>query len=110
MNHLSPEMQRCIDHCLDCYRTCLSMLSQHCLEAGGAHTEPNHLRLMMACAEICRSSAHFMLLGTPLHRETCRACAAVCRECAESCEAIEGMEECAAACRRCAESCAAMAA
>jgi hypothetical protein len=30
-----------------------------------AGVEPKHFRLMMACAEICRTSAHFMLLNTP---------------------------------------------
>jgi len=108
MKRLSPEMQRCIDQCLDCYRTCLTTLSQHCIEMGGAHTEANHLRLLMACVEICRSSAHIMLTGTPAHREVCRACAAICRECAQSCDRIKGMEDCAAACRRCAESCESM--
>jgi hypothetical protein len=65
---------------------------------------------MMACAEICRTSAHFMLLGTPHHKHTCAECAEICAECAKSCEALDGMEDCAAQCRRCAESCRKMAA
>lgn len=109
-HHLSSDMQACIKACLDCYATCLSSFSGHCLEAGGPHTEPAHARLMLACAEICRTSAHFMLLGTPHHRHTCRECAEICRECADDCERVGGMEDCVAACRRCAESCAAMAA
>ncbi|HWL83392.1 MAG TPA: four-helix bundle copper-binding protein [Roseomonas sp.] len=110
MGQLSPEMRRCVDECLRCYSTCLSMAAGHCLEAGGKHVEPQHFRLMLACAEICRTAAHFMLIGTPHHRHTCRECAEICRECAEDCARLEGMEECAEACRRCAESCAAMAA
>ncbi|PWC27769.1 four-helix bundle copper-binding protein [Teichococcus aestuarii] len=109
-HHLSPEMRACIENCLRCYSICLSSFSGHCLEAGGPHTEPAHARLMLACAEICRTSAHFMLLGTPHHRHTCRECAEICRECADDCERVGGMEECVAACRSCAESCAAMAA
>jgi hypothetical protein len=110
MHHQSPEMQACIDECLRCYSTCLGATMNHCLEAGGRHLEPGHFRLMMACAEICRTSAHFMLLGTPHHKHTCAECAEICAECAKSCEALDGMEDCAAQCRRCAESCRKMAA
>ncbi|WP_019903705.1 four-helix bundle copper-binding protein [Methylobacterium sp. 77] len=106
----SRDRQACIDECLHCYRTCLGMASEHCLPAGGKHVEPEHFRLMLACAEICRTSAHLMLLGVPDHRQTCRACADICEACAESCEAVGDMETCAAECRRCAESCRAMAA
>lgn len=107
--HLSPEMESCIQECLDCHKTCLSEAMTHCLEAGGEHVEPEHLRLMMNCAEMCQTSANFMLSGSKLHHLTCGVCAQVCQACAESCEKIEGMEECAAQCRRCAQSCASMA-
>ncbi|KAA2211714.1 four-helix bundle copper-binding protein [Teichococcus oryzae] len=110
MHHLSEEMQACIEQCLKCYATCLSMASGHCLEAGGEHVEPKHFRLMLACAEMCRASAHLMLLGSPQHRQSCAACAEICRECAEDCERVGDMEACVAACRACAESCRAMAA
>ncbi|MBE9607409.1 four-helix bundle copper-binding protein [Acetobacteraceae bacterium H6797] len=106
----TPEMQACIDACLRCHATCLSMAMNHCLPMGGKHTEPEHFKLMMACAEICRSSAAFMLIGTRHHRHTCRECAEICEECAASCEALGGMEDCVAACRECARHCAAMAA
>ena len=56
MTQLSPEMKACIDNCLSCYATCFGMAMNHCLEAGGKHTEPAHFKLMMACAEICRTS------------------------------------------------------
>lgn len=110
MNHSSLEMQNCIDACLACYRTCLGMASHHCLPAGGRHVEPTHFRLMMACAEICRTSAHFMLIGLPAHRETCRACAQVCEACARSCDEVGDMHDCVEQCRRCADSCRRMAA
>lgn len=109
MRHLPEEMRACIEACLKCYATCLSMASGHCLEVGGTHAEPAHLRLMLACAELCRTSAHMMLLGTPQHRRTCRECAALCRDCAADCERLGGMEDCVAACRACAEQCEAMA-
>jgi hypothetical protein len=110
MNHQSPDMQACIDACLKCYSVCLGMAMNHCLEAGGKHVEPRHFRLMMACAEICRTSAHFMLIGTEHHRHTCRECAEICEECAADCERVGDMEDCVKACRACAEQCRKMAA
>ncbi|MER2269041.1 four-helix bundle copper-binding protein [Methylobacterium oxalidis] len=109
MSPNDPAMQACIDACLSCYRTCLGEASNHCLVAGGKHVEPEHVRLMLACAETCRTSAHLMLLGTPEHRHACAACAALCEACAASCERVGGMESCVAECRRCAESCRKMA-
>lgn len=109
-HHLSAEMDECITRCLDCYRTCVSMAMNHCLELGGAHVEKAHFTLMMACAEICRTSAHFMLIGSPHHKHTCAECAEICAECADDCERLGDMDECVAACRACAESCRAMAA
>ncbi len=105
----SEAMDRCIEECLACYRTCLSSAMGHCLEVGGAHVEKKHFTLMMACAEICRTAAHFMLLGSPHHVHTCAECAEICSECADDCERLGDMEDCVAACRRCAESCRQMA-
>ncbi|MEI2416537.1 four-helix bundle copper-binding protein [Orrella sp. JC864] len=110
MNPVPAPMQSCIEECLRCYQSCLGMAMRHCLEQGGPHLEPTHFRLMMACAEICRASAHLMLLGSPEHGRTCADCAVLCRQCAESCDALDGMQDCAAACRRCAQACERMAA
>ena len=109
MPAVDRDMQSCIDECLRCYQVCLATAMRHCLEEGGQHVEPQHFRLMMACAEICRTSAHFMLIGTPHHKHTCRECAEVCMECASDCERVGGMDECVEACRSCAESCRRMA-
>ncbi len=110
MKNIPPQTQSCIEQCLKCYATCTFEAMNHCLEAGGAHVEPTHFRLMASCAEICRTSAHFMLIGVDQHKQICAACAAVCRECAASCEGLDGMEECARICRSCADSCERMAA
>ncbi|MBP1857291.1 four-helix bundle copper-binding protein [Rhizobium herbae] len=110
MHHLSDEMKACVDNCLACYRECLLMAMGHCLEMGGKHTEPQHFKLMMACAEICRTSAHFMLIGSEHHKHVCGQCAEICAQCAEDCERVGDMESCVGACRRCAESCTKMAA
>jgi hypothetical protein len=104
-HQLSPEIQECVDHCVTCYRTCLHEAMNHCLEAGGEHVEPAHFRLMMNCAEICRTSAEFMLSGSQHSRVVCAACAEVCAACAVSCRQLRDMDECASTCEQCAESC-----
>jgi len=106
---ISEQMEQCIEACLNCYRTCLREGMNHCLEAGGKHVEPVHFRLMMNCAEMCRTSADFMLSSSNLHARICAACAEVCDACARSCEDIGEMDECVQACRACAESCRSMA-
>ncbi|WP_427023544.1 four-helix bundle copper-binding protein [Aureimonas ureilytica] len=110
MNAMNHDMSACIKACLDCYSTCLSTATHHCLEAGGKHTEPKHFRLMLACAEMCRASAQIMLTGSPAHRHSCAACAEICAACAADCERVGDMERCVAACHACAEECRKMAA
>jgi len=80
---------------------------------GGMHAEEAHIKLLLDCAEICQTSANFMLRSSDLHAEICRACAVVCERCAEDCERMGDdveMQRCAQTCRRCAESCRQMAA
>lgn len=100
---------QCIAACLNCHQVCLEMALTHCLKMGGKHTEPEHFRTMLNCAEMCLTAAHFMMSGSDLHRLTCRVCSEICNRCAESCEGLDGMESCVTACRTCAQHCAAMA-
>jgi hypothetical protein len=112
LQNVGEEMRRCIEECTTCHEVCLATVA-HCLEAGGEHAEAAHVRLLLDCAQICVTSADFMLRGSELHGETCGACAVVCERCAESCERFaddEVMSACADVCRRCAESCRRMAA
>jgi hypothetical protein len=107
---IDTTMQQCIDNCLACYQTCLDAAMNHCLDMGGAHVEKEHFTLMIACTEMCRVSAHFMLIRSPAHRAMCVQCAELCENCAADCERLGDMDECAEACRTCADSCRAMAA
>lgn len=112
-SHVSQEMQQCIDNCTRCHAICVATIA-HCLEMGGKHAEASHIRLLQDCAQICQTSADFMLRGSDLHGSTCGACAEVCRQCAEDCERVDPtdqtMKECAQMCRKCADSCEKMAA
>lgn len=107
---IDAQTQECIDNCLACYQACLSTAMNHCLEMGGAHVEKEHFTLMIACTELCRVSAHFMLIGSPAHKSICAQCAELCENCAADCERLGDMDECVTACRTCAESCRNMAA
>jgi len=107
----SDAMLLCIQDCLDCHRACLQTLV-YCTRQGGPHADPHHLRLMMDCAQVCQTSADFMLRHSPLHAHTCRACAEVCQACADDCDRMASdprMKACADTCRHCAESCRQMA-
>ena len=110
MHHLDAAMQSCIDECLRCHQACLGMSTNHCLKLGGAHATPEHIQLMLACAEICRASAQVMIIGSRHHKHLCAECADICEDCANECERIGDMDDCVRACRRCAESCRKMAA
>jgi len=106
-----PRLQECIDRCRSCQEICLETVN-HCLAMGGRHAEADHIRMLLACAEICDTSARFMLLGSKHHTLTCEVCAEVCEACAKDCERFsddETMQQCAEICRRCAESCRQMA-
>ena len=74
---LDEDMLQCIEVCMDCHKACLQTIP-YCLQQGGLHSEPNHIRLMMDCAEICQTAANFMIRGSDLHQHTCAACAEVC--------------------------------
>ena len=107
---LDPKVRTCTDDCTACGNSCLNTMS-YCLHMGGRHADPSHLTLLANCAEICRTSAAFMLTCSEFSNETCDVCASVCEACAVSCEAFrdEQMASCAELCRTCAESCTEMA-
>ena len=110
-HQLDAPMHECIDRCRSCEEICVESVA-HCLQMGGEHAQPDHVNLLIACAEICGTSARFVLLGSKHHVRTCEVCAEVCEDCARDCESFAGddmMQRCADACRRCAESCRQMA-
>lgn len=106
VRQMRNQTEQCIQNCLDCHRHCLSIIA-HCLEVGDKHAEHAHITLLLNCAEICQTTANFMLRSADSHQGIWSACAEVCLRCATACERFDDdlMKECAAACRRCAESC-----
>ena len=110
-DEMHDDMDECIEACLQAHVVC-TMTAQYCLAQGGEHAAVDHVGLMLDCAEICQTSANFMIRGSPYHTLTCNACAELCRSCAESCRDLgedEHMQSCAEICDRCAELCEKMA-
>jgi len=109
--HATGKMQECIQACQTCSQVCQETVT-HCLQKGGKHAEPQHIRLLLDCAEICQTSANFMIRGSEFHSRTCGVCAEVCEACAVDCESFKDdaeMQRCAEECRRCAQLCREMA-
>ena len=67
----------------DCEAICVETI-QHCLDVGGSHTEPSHVRLLQDCADICDTSTKFLLRNSPQHEQLLAACANLCDLCAAS--------------------------
>lgn len=101
-------LQSCIEECLNCHVACTTS-AQYCLSQTGEKAGADHVGLLLDCAEMCQTSANFMLRGSPYHTITCLACAELCRACEESCRAVDPDDEqlrlCADQCASCAESC-----
>jgi hypothetical protein len=111
LNVIAPIVRHCIDACVECHEVCLSTIP-YCLEQGDYHAAESHIVLLQDCANICQTSADFMLRGSDEHERICAAAAAICRRCADDCDRFsddEVMRACAAACRQCAEACERMA-
>lgn len=110
--HIDDRMQDCITRCSECHDSCLETV-MNCLQMGGEHASPEHIRVLLDCAQACDASRDFMLRGSELHHEYCRVCANACERCADECERLGGEDEvmrnCAEICRRCAQSCRTMA-
>ncbi|MCM2324551.1 MAG: four-helix bundle copper-binding protein [Oligoflexia bacterium] len=105
---LSSEAERCAVECLNCHSICLRSI-RHCLGMGGKHAEPDHIGLLVSCAELCQTTENFLLTSDPkLSGRVSEVCAEACETCAASCDGLADdpqMKSCAAICRSCAASC-----
>lgn len=105
MNQLSEQARAALQALAHCHVTCHSMALVHCLEMGGEHARPQHLRLMLDCATICGTTAEFVAHKSQFHTQLSALCVEVCETCAEDCEKLGQMEDCVSACRECAKHC-----
>ena len=108
--HMAEGMQRCIEECLSCFSVCEQTLA-HCLKKGGRNANFELTKLLIDCAESCRTSAGMMSRESTFHARHCALCADVCKACEEACEEFPDdaqMKACADACRSCFGACRAM--
>jgi hypothetical protein len=111
-HHTNNETDECIRICQDCHALCTQMI-RHCLRVGGRHAAPDHIRLMLDCAQICETTADYLMRESVFHDRMCGLCADVCRQCADSCQQLvaddQKVKPCVDLCRDCAGSCERMA-
>ncbi len=111
-HHTNEEMSKCIQLCRDCHAICTQTIA-HYLKLGGRHATPDRIRLLVDCAQMCATSADYMLRESTFHDRTCRLCSDLCKLCAKDCEQLAGgdqmLKQCIEMCQRCAESCERMA-
>jgi hypothetical protein len=105
MNQFDSQIRECMELLSRCHTMCLSMAMTHCLETGGRHARPQHLRLMMDCAAFCTLTGDMLAHKSQFHNAVCGLCADICETCAKDCETLDGMEDCVTACRQAAASC-----
>ncbi len=110
MTQATWSLQSAIAQCWECRTECIETLFNHCLQQGGRHVVPEHVKIMTDCIQACQTAADFMTRRSAMHMVECNACADVCDACAVSCDAIGGdiMRACAETCRACAASCRTM--
>lgn len=105
MNQLSRQVRDTIQALQHCHATCQSMAMTHCLEMGGEHARPQHLRLMLDCAAFCAFTADALGRKSQFHNRFAQLCAEVCDTCKQDCAALGQMEECVQACHDCSRLC-----
>lgn len=106
LNESADKLRETIDQCLDCYQSCQQLIF-HCLQLGGAHADPAHIKLLQDCSTITATTAKLMIRGSDFYNKLCELCSEICLVCARDCERFddEAMRHCAEICRNCASSC-----
>ncbi len=109
---LSPEMQKCIDACMESHSLCEQTMT-YCLQQGGQHVDRTMMGALMDCSDITRLCADMMMRQSPMAMEMAKMCAQVTAKCAEACMSMSSdpmMKRCGEACKACSEACRVMAA
>ena len=102
-HQLSQEERDCIDLCLKCYRTCVRTATI-AMANNESRSQLELHRHLMAAGEICRTTAHFILVGSDYYKPVARACAEICDRSIHHCK-ILGVTECVDICQTCAGAC-----
>jgi len=98
---------QCIDECLKCHRLCGDTVTQ-CLLIGGAYARPELIRLLWDCAQICQTTADFMLRKSSFQLQASNLCIDICTQVTEVLAEFEDdrmMRVCIISNQRCAAIC-----
>ncbi|MGZ3769512.1 MAG: four-helix bundle copper-binding protein [Bdellovibrio sp.] len=104
---MTEDLEKCINDCLECHRACEQTIP-YCLQEEKLLSSRELIQILSNCADICRTSAHFMMWNSTFHKRTCEICSEVCAKCAQECEHFPNdpiLKTCAEICRRCFYSC-----
>ncbi|QQG35763.1 MAG: four-helix bundle copper-binding protein [Micavibrio aeruginosavorus] len=104
---MTDTRKNAIAACQTCHLLCQETLAYHGDETGGRQLSPQHIKRLMACIEICQTTANLLAIRAPLIDQLCEICAHICEQCASSCRAVEcdEMRQCANAAGHCASAC-----
>lgn len=87
-------------------RTCLDTVSEtftYCIEEGGAHVEPAHLKCMLDCWDVVNATSSLIARKSEYAEDLKEICARAVKACEESCETFEDderMTACVDVCRK----------
>ena len=97
----------CIESCTACESLCAETV-EYCRKEERLGADVELIAVLMACADICGTSARALIGGSSVHVHVCRACAAVCERAAKLCGDHPGdglLRACAGACTLAARCC-----
>lgn len=105
--HVKDNLESCAQECIQCHSVTLETMN-YCLGMAGDYNDPELLRLLRDCMEICQVNANFLIAGSFFHTKTCLIAAEICDATALACsqfEEDEQMKACQESCEQCANSC-----
>ena len=101
------EYEACIVLCSECEAMCEHCASV-CLREENLRDLASCIRLGLACAQACRSTAAIMSQASEFASDFCALCARICQACGDECARHREQQycrECAVICYVCAETC-----
>lgn len=70
---MNPEMKACMEASHQRHVTCMHMAMNHRREMDGRRAEPQHMKIMMDCAQICAVAIDFMARTSEHHQHIAQA-------------------------------------
>jgi len=94
---ISPEVRSCVEATSACYTACTETLT-YSLDVGADLSEPQHLRLLIDCCEVCQTAQNILLRASELSMMLAAVCVEACEKVADHCRQLDASDEQLAAC------------